>query len=780
MAASAGRGTFPIGLGSRLRTLSVGAKLIFFSTALTIVAVSSAFLVLSVSVKRHTERRLAETLAKHQKTLSNLERGKLDELLRISTLMTDSPTLRAAMETFSSESSPSSDVRHDLLATIQNEANKIAVGLQRDVLIITDRNGRVLAAAGGSGNARRVGEDLSRFPIIREVLQQDDRLGARNLSVLAFDGEYVRVASAPITLSGFIIGSLTLGDRIDRGFAARLQQSFGCDVTVLAGDRVVASTVTGPIVPGEIRRLISMPQAAPDAPHVTRLAGDDYVTASLPLGSDGRDHDVSLYLLNSLSKDVGDSNRFLMGIMLVCGLSAVLVAGLAAWMTSRSVLRPLQSFVAFMRSVAATGDHSRRFESDVSCVEVDTLNVAYDHLMASLLEHEQRLIRSAIEDLDRLERLKESEKLAALGRMLSGAAHEINNPLTGVIGNVDVLLRGDRLDADTRERLETVRREGQRVAALVRHLLKISHRDTGEEVVVDVGEVLREVVEVRRHDFISAGMSLELEVPRAPIRVLGNELELHQVFLNIVNNAYDALKEGTPNPRLAIAASIAADSLCVVFTDNGPGMKNTKQVFDHFYTTKPVGQGTGLGLSIAYAVIQRHRGRIAAENGLGGGARFTIELPLAPAIDAGTRPEARRVVAAVPVEEPLDGSVLVVDDEPTLVDLQKEILEGLGAVVVGAASGREAIEQLRRRTFDVIVTDLRMPGGVSGQDLFRWVESNAPESAGRFVFVTGDNAGDGSRDFIDSIGARCVMKPFSMDDYVRTLRETFGETRRPS
>ena len=94
----------------------------------------------------------------------------------------------------------------------------------------------------------------------------------------------------------------------------------------------------------------------------------------------------------------------------------------------------------------------------MSCVEVDTLNVAYDHLMASLLEHEQRLIRSAIEDLDRLERLKESEKLAALGRMLSGAAHEINNPLTGVIGNVDMLLRGARLDAVTRERLETVRR----------------------------------------------------------------------------------------------------------------------------------------------------------------------------------------------------------------------------------------------------------------------------------------------------------------------------------
>ena len=111
---------------------------------------------------------------------------------------------------------------------------------------------------------------------------------------------------------------------------------------------------------------------------------------------------------------------------------------------------------------------------------------------------------------------------------------------------------------------------------------------------IDVGEVLREVVEVRQHDFAAAGMSLTLERPRTPIHVLGNELELHQVFLNIVNNAYDALKEGTEAPRLAVSVSAADGMSMVVFADNGPGMKNTKQVFDHFYTTKPVGQGTGL------------------------------------------------------------------------------------------------------------------------------------------------------------------------------------------
>jgi two-component system NtrC family sensor kinase len=361
--------------------------------------------------------------------------------------------------------------------------------------------------------------------------------------------------------------------------------------------------------------------------------------------------------------------------------------------------------------------------------------------------------------------------------MLSGAAHEINNPLTGVLGNVDMMILEERLDAKTRERLEKVRREGQRVAALVRHLLKISHRDTGEKTVVDLNVILREVADVRHHDFVRAGMTLDLRLSDSPIQVVGSELELHQVFLNIVNNAFDALKDTGPSAAVTVATSVANGMATVVLADNGPGMKNPKHVFDHFYTTKPVGQGTGLGLSICYAVVSQHGGRIAAENVPLGGARFIVELPLATARGAAKAQRADEAIPRPAALPPLDASVLVVDDEPTLVDLQRDILEALGAVVVGAASGSEAIEQLKRRSFDLIVTDMRMPGGVSGQDLFRWVESNAPESKRGFVFVTGDNAGDGSRNFVDSVGARCVMKPFSMEEYVCTMRETFRETR---
>jgi two-component system NtrC family sensor kinase len=198
-------------------------------------------------------------------------------------------------------------------------------------------------------------------------------------------------------------------------------------------------------------------------------------------------------------------------------------------------------------------------------------------------------------------------------------------------------------------------------------------------------------------------------------------------------------------------------------------------VFEHFYTTKRVGQGTGLGLSICDAIVREHGGRIWAENRAQGGARFTIALPQARA-EAAARAAASGAVADAPSEGPLDVSVLVVDDEPTLVELQREILESLGASVTGVSCGSEAVALLERRSFDLVVSDLKMPGSVSGQDLFHWVQSQKPPVARGFVFVTGDTAGDLNRDSLERAGARFLWKPFSVAEYVAALREASHET----
>jgi len=255
---------------------------------------------------------------------------------------------------------------------------------------------------------------------------------------------------------------------------------------------------------------------------------------------------------------------------------------------------------------------------------------------------------------------------------------------------------------------------------------------------------------------------------------MASDLELSQVFLNIINNAFDALQE-TPNPSRELRISVAdtPEGASIVFSDNGPGMKDPAQVFEHFYTTKPPGQGTGLGLGIAQAVVESHGGRIAASNRPEGGAQFTIDIP------RGTRPKEKQPAAEtadVPLSRrPLPASILVVDDEPVVRELQMAILDSLGAKAVAAPSGADAIAAMQRHDFDLVVADLTMEGDVSGAALLDWMSRNRPSGARGVVLVL--EGIDGSAKVPDKQQARCLTKPFEMGEYVSVLREAFDELR---
>ncbi|OLE67200.1 MAG: hypothetical protein AUG09_03660 [Acidobacteria bacterium 13_1_20CM_2_68_7] len=421
------------GLRSRWRSASLGAKLVLFSAVLTAVSVLAAFLALDIEIRRNVRELLATTLAHHQRMLLNLQKRDLEQLVRTSTLMTDSPTLRAAMETYRSEAAPGVHVRSDLLATIKNEAAKIAAGLARDLLIVTDSEGKVLASGGRAASGPLAGANLASRPVLRRALAQDAPVGPQNFAVMRFGDRYFQVGCVPILLQGYVIGALALGDRIDG---------------------VLGSTLEAALPAGSS---VAIPESAGARSPVLPIGRDEYVAAPLSLNSDQAGLPVTVVLLHSLTRALAPLNQSLLWTLLSCGSLAVILAGAAASMMSRSVLRPLEGFVAFMRSVAETGDHAHRFESSNAGVEVRVLSDTYNQLMESLHQHEQRILKTAREELDRLERLKESEKLAALGRLLSGAAHEINNPLTGVVGNVEILLDREKLpDAVRHSKWRTV------------------------------------------------------------------------------------------------------------------------------------------------------------------------------------------------------------------------------------------------------------------------------------------------------------------------------------
>ena len=744
---------------------------------MTLAVVASAFAVLSVEIRRQTRSHLADLLAQNQKTVLELQRRNGNELLWTSRLMTQSPTLRAAMETYRSEIDQRSDRRSDLLATVQTELDRTRALLGKRMALITDVQGEVLAASferapsggGGAASPSFAGGVHGACPA-----EATDVSGP---ALLRLGDELFQVSCVPIVLQDFVIGTLTLGDRLDARFLQGLKSALQSDALIVVGRQVRGSTLSTPDWGSDPpKALLSMPRKGSASPVLLQIGSEEYVATALPLGSDWEGEAATLVLLQSLTRAAASASRALLLTLTVCGAFALLLAGLAAWGVSRSILRPFERFVAFMYSVAESNDHSRRFDESGGSAEIRILNQTYNLLMDSLQEREKQLVLHAREELVRVERLKESEKLASLGRMLSGAAHEINNPLTGVVGYIDMLLRSPEVQGSPRERLEKVQRETQRIIGLVRNLLRVAHKDTGKRAPADLHPLLKETAALRRHDFTTAGFEIRLELPAGSLVVDANELELQQVFLNLLNNAYDALKEKARDPVLTIRTGREGDQAVVAFEDGGPGLSDPRKVFDPFYTTKEVGKGTGLGLSISHAIVQNHGGHVTAENRDEGGARFTVRLPIAAA-----KAVLREIAPATPspplAPSTLCATVLVVEDEPSILELQLAILSSLGASTVGARTGREAIECVQRRDFDLIVSDLKMPGEVSGQDFFRWVELNRPTNARKFIFVTGDTASEDTQAFLAKSGRACLKKPFSVDDYVTLLRETLATLR---
>jgi two-component system NtrC family sensor kinase len=245
------------------------------------------------------------------------------------------------------------------------------------------------------------------------------------------------------------------------------------------------------------------------------------------------------------------------------------------------------------------------------------------------------------------------------------------------------------------------------------------------------------------------------------------------VFLNIINNAQDAIVEHRNGGHLVISCRRLGDMARIEFTDDGPGIspENMRRLFSPFFTTKGVGRGTGLGLSICYGIVQQHRGRIWAESEPGEGATFVVELPVSRQ-EAETRAE---MVTRRPLEIVMRGRLLVIDDDRDVTQLLHRLLAQDGHEVDTALSGLDALEKIElaeslQEPYDLIVCDIRMPG-MDGPRLYQQVRARYPDLAPRMVFFTGDTISRGTQAFLDRTGNPYVMKPFVVEE----LRDIIGE-----
>jgi two-component system NtrC family sensor kinase len=226
------------------------------------------------------------------------------------------------------------------------------------------------------------------------------------------------------------------------------------------------------------------------------------------------------------------------------------------------------------------------------------------------------------------DKLIHTEKMAAVGQLVAGVAHEVNNPLTAILGFADLLLENPDLPETARKDLRIILLEAQRTKEIVQNLLSAARQMPPQRDAVQLNSILRRTVQLRSYDFASHGVEVREHLDEDLPTVIGDAHQLQQVFLNILNNAYDAVHEIGRPARIEIMSTKTGEAVEVSFRDNGDGIKDPGKIFDPFFTTKEIGKGTGLGLSICYGIVKEHGGEILCHNNIGGqGATFIVRLP---------------------------------------------------------------------------------------------------------------------------------------------------------
>ena len=333
------------------------------------------------------------------------------------------------------------------------------------------------------------------------------------------------------------------------------------------------------------------------------------------------------------------------------------------------------------------------------------------------------------------ESLHQSEKLAALGGLLAGVAHELNNPLSVVVG-YSAMLQELAQDEATRQRATRVHAAAERCARIVKTFLAMARSRPPAYGPVRLAETAENALELASYGLRTADVAIVREFDPALPAVWGDSDQLHQVLTNLIVNAQQALLQSAPPRRLTVRLRAEGGQAVIEVEDNGPGIPEgvRQRVFEPFFTTKPQGVGTGVGLSVCLGIVTAHEGRIDLWSEPGQGTRFSVRLPL-PAV-----PLAATTAGPAPATAPARGRVLVVDDEQEIAELVAEHLrrDGLEVEVVG--SGSKALARLRSERFDLVVSDLRMPD-LDGPALVAALREQHPELARRVVLITGDALG---------------------------------------
>ena len=378
------------------------------------------------------------------------------------------------------------------------------------------------------------------------------------------------------------------------------------------------------------------------------------------------------------------------------------------------------------------------------------------------------------------EMLRRSERMAGLGTTLAGVAHELNNPLTAVIGFAQIMSKTPRNEED-RIGLETIHREALRASRIVKDLLTFTRRQEGTRLEpIDLNAVVEYILSTRRYTLETRGVTCVLDLAPSLPAVAADRSQMEQVLLNLLVNAEHALtdvldapttsaSDGSPRGTIGLSTSSDGADVVLQLSDTGCGIAagDLTRIWDPFWTTKREGEGTGLGLPVVHGIISAHGGTIEVASEVGCGTTFTIRLPIAHGAAATKRVTSTGLAVGESAANPLD--ILVVDDESSITAFLSQYLGSRGHAVLAAHSGSEALTLAKQSAFDVVVCDLRMPG-MDGIETMRALRSLPHGTDARLVLSTGATISSAVRDAVEALPVNAIVpKPYDIEQLRRAV-----------
>lgn len=407
-----------------------------------------------------------------------------------------------------------------------------------------------------------------------------------------------------------------------------------------------------------------------------------------------------------------------------------------------------------------------------AALEIDGRLTHFDYEMVPLDDPRMRVLIVAIdvtadvlreeEQEQTRERMAQASRLAALGELIGGVAHELNNPLTAILGFAEFIAMNEAASAVSEE-VGIIQKEALRARNVVRDLLFIARPGTSERQLVPVSELVAHIERLRRSHWATLGIAAEIRID-PNCQVWGNEHQLTQVILNLVTNAEQVLSE-REGARLTIAADCRGSRTRIIVADNGKGMDEAtrSRIFEPFFTTRP-GLGTGLGLPLSYSIVQSHQGTVAVSSTPGVGTTFTIDLPALPDLPPEVRDDA-------PDAPPRAARVLVVDDEPSLRKVCQRLVASLGHVCETAENTEAALGIAGGQDFDVVLCDYRLATETADQVLQGFARV-APQLIPRTVIATGATTDPGVLRLVEEYGLKLVAKPYGVEEIAQIIAES--------